>query len=236
MPADSSKFLKLKLEGAGANSFGIGSKVVVYAGEREMYYEQVPTRGWLSSVDFVLHIGLGNVTTIDSVSVCWPGGKTQIIRSVLTNQLLVVKEQDSRMNPSNKIHAMKDVTNLLLDVGQQISFKHKENEFVAFNVERLIPHMVSTQGPKLAVGDVNGDSLDDFFIGGAAGQSGAIFLQDRKGSFHLSRQPAIEEDSLAEDVSAALFDGDANGTLDLMVVSGGQQFSGNIKTLNPGCI
>jgi len=233
LPAEGSKFLKVRLDGAGSNRFGIGSKIVVYAGGKKMYYEQIPTRGWLSSVDFVIHIGLGNVTAIDSVYVRWPAGNEQTLRAITTNQTLVVKERDSRVRSSNEIQLEPEDSGLLLEAEQSIPFKHKENDFVAFSTERLIPHMISTQGPKLSVGDVNGDSLDDFFIGGAAGQASSIFIQDHSGTFSQSSQPAIEADSLAEDVSAAFFDADANGTLDLIVVSGGQQFSGNHKNLKP---
>ena len=171
--AGKSEFIKLKLEGEGGNRFGIGAKIKVYTGDKEIYYEQIPTRGWLSSVDYIVHIGLGDITAIDSVSVRWPGGKEQTMRSVLTNQTLVVNERESVLNPPKKM-LTGDVA-LLSGEDQRIPFRHRENDFVAFNVERLIPHMVSTQGPKLSVGDVNGDSLDDFFVGEQPGNQ-APFL------------------------------------------------------------
>ncbi|MEX2233046.1 MAG: VCBS repeat-containing protein, partial [Cyclobacteriaceae bacterium] len=107
------------------------------------------------------------------------------------------------------------------------------NSFNAFNAEKLIPHMLSTQGPKIAVGDINGDKMEDFFIGGATGQSGQIFIQHKSGNFFRTPQPALELDSLQEDIGAAFFDADGNGTLDLIVVSGGQEFPGNHANLLP---
>jgi len=229
---DSSKFLKIKLEGEGANRFGIGAKVMVYAGDKRIFYEQVPTRGWLSSVDYLMHIGLGNLDRVDSISFQWPDNKSQTLKSVRANQTIVVKEADAitqgQKGEQDTAHSLS-----LLTERQDITFRHKENSFIAFNVERLIPHMLSTQGPKISVGDANGDRLDDFFVGGAAGQPGAVFIQGRKGNFKQSAQPSMISDSLAEDVGSALFDADGNGSLDLIVVSGGQEFSGEHKNLLP---
>jgi hypothetical protein len=219
------------LEGTGGNRFGIGAKVIVYSGDKVFYHEQIPSRGWLSSVDFLMHVGLGPTANIDSVSVHWTGGKIQLVRSVKVNQTIIVKEQDAQLTPVIEKRHAPDVTPLLLSVEQNILFKHKENDFVAFSSERLIPHMISTQGPGISVGDVNGDKLEDFFVGGAAGQSGKVFIHDTNGSFRPSVQPAIEADSSAEDIDAVFIDVDENTTLDLVVVSGGQEFRNNNKNL-----
>ena len=123
--------------------------------------------------------------------------------------------------------------NTLLTPQRDVAFKHKENSFVAFNVERLIPHMLSTQGPKMCTGDVNGDGLDDFFVGGAAGQPGALFIQDKEGTFRVTSQHEIASDSAAEDIDAAFFDADNDGHPDLIVVGGGQEFKGQDHNLSP---
>lgn len=227
----SSNFLKIRLEGAGANRFGIGAKVMAYAGDKKFFCEQVPSRGWLSSVDYLLHIGLGNLNSVDSISIYWPGNKSQTLKSIRTNQIITIKHSDAITQYRKE--GKDTMYDLLLTQQEDIPFKHRENSFIAFTVERLIPHMVSTQGPKILVGDINGDKLDDFFVGGAAGQPGAVFTQDRKGNFKRSVQADIESDSLAEDVGAAFFDADGNGSLDLIVVSGGQEFSGDHKNLLP---
>lgn len=223
-----SNFLKLKFEGNDENRFGIGSQVVAYAGTAKLLYEQFPTRGWLSSVDYTMHIGLGNLK-LDSVVVRWPGNKVQTLKDVAPNQTLTVKRSDAV-----DIQAQQNVfsTPSLLQDGGDLSFKHDENVFTAFNVERLIPHMLSTQGPGITVGDINSDGKEDFFVGGAAGQPGQMFLQ-KAGSFHPSAQPSIMSDSVAEDIDAAFADFDGNGTLDLIVVSGGQEYDHDDKNLLP---
>ena len=228
----SGNFLKVKLNGEGANKFGVGTKIIAFIGDKKIYHEQSPTRGWQSSVDYIIHIGLGNVDRLDSLSIIWPNGKYQTLRSVKANQTLRVNEKDAPATYSYQ--AATRIDHPLLSVSKnQIPFVHKENDFNAFNVERLTPHMVSTQGPKISVGDVNKDGLNDLFIGGATGQAGTVVIQDRSGNFIETKQQALAKDSLTEDIGSALFDADGNGTLDLIVVSGGQQYSGNDKNLQP---
>jgi hypothetical protein len=233
LPKGVSNFLKIKFEGNANNRFGVGARVTVYAGVKELYYEQIPTRGWLSAVDVVMHIGIGAAMNVDSVRIFWPGGKTQIVRSPSINQTLVVSEKDAQTIHSSVMHASAKQSASLLTSEKDIAFRHKENEFVAFNSERLIPHMLSTLGPKIAVGDVNGDQLNDFFVGGAVGQAGKIFIQHDDGSFKPARQPDIEADSLAEDVNACFLDADGSGTLDLVVVSGGAELHRKNEKLRP---
>ena len=223
-------WLQLELVGDGANRFGIGSKVIVYAGGRKVYHELSLTHGWQSSVSPVIHCGTGSSTTIDSVTVIWPTGKFQMLRGLATNQRLKIYQKNAehlwRYTETGKIE--KKLNRISADL-----FTHKENDYNAFNSERLIPHMVSTQGPDISVGDVNGDGLEDFFVGGAAGQAGAIFLQTHSANFAQMNQPAIELDSASEDVGSALFDADGDGMLDLLVVGGGQEFPADDPALRP---
>ena len=224
-----SNFIKLKLEGNDANRFGIGAKVIVYAGSKRLLYEQIPVRGWLSSMDYNMHIGLGNLQP-DSLYIRWPGNLVQRLTQIPINKILTVSQADAVEKPLTENSVAEQ--SLLLEE-PDILFHHKENNFTAFNIERLIPHMLSTQGPKLAIGDVNNDTRDDFFVGGAAGQSGQIFLQGSPGSFQPTIQPAIARDSSAEDMDAVFADFDGNETLDLFIVSGGQEFSPNHTNLLP---
>jgi hypothetical protein len=119
-----------------------------------------------------------------------------------------------------------ELTPGIFSTDNSLNFKHKENTFIAFEIERLIPHMLSTQGPKMAVADVNGDRLDDLFIGGAKGQAGVLFIQNQSGGFNRSDQKVFEIDSAAEDTNSAFFDANQDGFIDLLVVSGGQEFEG----------
>ncbi len=222
-------FLKLKLEGDAPNRFGVGAKITVFSGHKKIFHENVPVRGWLSSVEPTVHIGLGNMVP-DSVVINWPGGKAQVIKQIQTNHTFVAKQADASFQ---KIRLPELPEKKLLTERSENPFFHKENNFVAFSTERLIPHMLSTQGPKMAIGDVNGDGLDDIFICGAAGQSSEVLLQNDKGYFLKSEQPALVDDAAAEHVDAVFADVDGDKLLDLIVVSGGQEFSLTDKRILP---
>lgn len=229
---DSTSYLAIKLFGDKPNTFGIGTKLFAWVDNRAIYYEVFPTRGWESSVDYRIILGLGKNPTADSLLVVWPDEAFQRITKVKANQTIELKRADAsgkwQFEKSNPRDASSNFKRR-----QDIPFVHKENSFVALNVERLIPRAVSTEGPKLSVGDVNGDHLEDVFVGGAAGQPAAVFFQTSDGSFVHSVQPSIERDSSAEDVGSAFFDADGNGTLDLTVVSGGQELDGISINLLP---
>jgi len=230
LASDSSNFLQIRFEGEGANRFGIGATIKVFSKNRILRSEQIPSRGWLSSVDYKMHIGLGN-SNVDSIMVHWPGGKTQTLKTIKNRENVLLKQGDAISGKSSIGRSA--VIEPLLREQANLQFKHRENNYTAFSVERLIPHMLSTQGPKISVGDVNGDKLDDFFVGGGAGQAAVIFIQEKNENFKRSMQPSIEVDSSSEDIDAAFVDVDANGTLDLIVVGGGQEFKGGNKNLYP---
>lgn len=221
-------WMQIVFQGYGANLHGIGTKVMVHAGERTLMQEQILSRGWQSSVSPVMHIGLGNASP-DSIVIIWPNRKYQVLKDVPKNRRITVSEKNAgktwNYHRSNEQAAL-----LKASTGP---FVHKENDFNAFSREKLIPHMASTAGPRLAVGDINGDDLDDLFIGGAAGQSGEILLQHRDGSFVTSDQMALKRDSAYEDTGAVVFDADGDGSNDLLVVSGGQEVSGEDPLLTP---
>jgi hypothetical protein len=222
-------YLSLRLKGEGMNRFGIGAKVKVYFGGQVAFKEVNPTRGFQSSVDFNMLIGLGKSASADSIQVIWPLGKTETIKAVKANQLVELSEKNATDNynylkPSHN-------TYFIADNKQPVSFAHKEDDFIDFNVQFFLPGLLSTQGPHMAKADVNGDGLEDIFIGGASGQPGALFVQDRNGNFKNSYQPALLADSLAEDTDACFFDADGDGDMDLFVVSGGYVFKENSPEL-----
>lgn len=230
LPKESSQFVKFRLEGNSQNRFGIGARVILYRGSERILQEQIPTRGWLSSSDVLMHVGLGAPGVIDSVNIIWPDGKFQTLKLIQPNQTLTVRQTDAsgRWNYGSMLNRR-----TLFEEVKDIEFVHQENEFVAFNGERLMPHMLSTQGPKISVGDINGDKLDDFFIGGAAGRKATIFRQEKNGKFVPTSQEDIASDSLAEDIASAFFDADGNGSMDIIVVGGGQEFYDRDKRLKP---
>src|SRR6266436_2606042 len=220
-------YLTVTLRGSGANTAGIGAKVILVGPGGRQLVEVMPTRGFESSVDPRAHFGLGATSRVDSLTVIWPDRRYQTLTNVAADQFITVSQADARsqppppspIRPSAHPPLFSDVTDRL-----PISYKHAENTFFDFGREPLMPHLLSTEGPALAVGDVNGDGREDIYVGGAKWQPGALFLQDASGRFHPVPEPAFRADSLDEDVDAALFDADGDGDLDLYVVSGGNEF------------
>ena len=223
-------YLRVQLTGDMKNSSGIGSKVLVFAGGQKYYQEQLPERGFQSSVDPVLHFGLNKTNNIDSLIIIWPDDKTQLLKNVKVNQTLAVDKKDAKVEFIYPIN--KPTSNLFEKNNAAISFIHKENEFNDFTVQSLLPHYYSRQGPCIAKGDVNADGLEDVFIGGAKGQAGSIFLQTGKHLFLPLANASVAMDSLSEDVDAIFLDVDNDKDLDLYVVSGGYEFAVTAQELN----
>ncbi len=225
-------YLQVRLdgEGGGANRFAIGAKVTLWSGGQQFFQEEEPTRGFQSSVDYVLTFGVGRRDTLDSVTVEWPDGRVSLLEHVATNQRLTVRQalgaslrQPSGHPPSRGPQRLPLFTDVTDKVG--LPYVHRENDFVDFDRERLIPKLLSTEGPFMAVADVNGDGLDDMFLGGAKGQPGALLIQQADGRFVRSNPGLFEQDAGSEDLGAVFFDADGDGHPDLYVVSGGSEFS-----------
>ncbi len=215
--------LTVTLMGTGGNTAGIGATVLVASGGHKQMLEVMPTRGFESSVDPRLHFGLGAAALVDSLVVIWPDRRFQTITGVAADTPLVLSQANAvghyGTRPAPAQGLFTDVTKAL-----GIDYKHEENSFVDFDREPLMPRLVSREGPALAVADVNGDGLDDIYIGGAKWQPGTLFLQQRDGRFRATVQPAIRADSLNEDVDAAFFDANGDGHPDLIVASAGNEF------------
>jgi hypothetical protein len=218
-------FLQVKLDGQGANRFAIGAKVSLTVGGQTLYQDLEPTRGFQSSSDYVLTFGTGRRDTIPSVRVEWPDGRVSALRDVPSNRRVTLKQSES--GPATLASAARDsAPPLLADVTGQVNldFVHRENAFVDFDREPLMPKLVSTEGPFMAVADVNGDGLDDIFIGGAKNQPGKLLIQQRDGRFVSSSDKEFEKDAISEDLGAVFFDANGDGRPDLYVVSGGNEF------------
>ncbi|MFL5488351.1 MAG: VCBS repeat-containing protein [Gemmatimonadaceae bacterium] len=240
-----SAYLTVVLKGSGGNTAGVGAKVIVRNGGTMQILEQQPTRGFESSVDARLHFGLGNATKIDSLTVIWPDRRYQILTNVAVNRILSLSQSDAAAKypyprgplptPRFPLPASRFPLPVFSDVTVQtgVSFKHDENVFYDYSREPLMPHVLSTEGPRLAVADVNGDGLDDFYVGGAKWQAGSLYVQRADGTFRVSPQPSIAADSLSEDVGATFFDADGDTHPDLIVASGGNEFWGNEDALRP---
>jgi hypothetical protein len=220
-------FLRVRLEGEGSNRFAVGARVTAYAGGTAFMQEESPTRGFESSVDYVLDFGIGRNQKVDSLRVDWPDGRVSVQRETAANQIVTVRHRESVPASPSPAAPLAPTRKLLGNVTAvaALPFQHRENAFVDFDRERLIPKLVSTEGPFMAVADVNGDGLDDLFIGGAKEQAGTLLLQQRDGKFVASDEALFAQDAISEDLGAVFFDANGDGHPDLYVVSGGNEFS-----------
>jgi enediyne biosynthesis protein E4 len=221
-----SNFLRIRLKSRGSNGNALGAKVTLHSDGKLWVRENLPVRGFQSSVDPTLHFGLGNVSQLDSISIVWPDGTNQVQKVNGVNQVLTI-EQDSLTRKNSEPTGY-----TLFNQAGTIPFKHQENEFVDFRVQALLPRSYSTEGPAMASGDVNNDGLIDLFVGGAKGQSGQIFLKQRNGSFQNKASIAFDADMEIESIDALFFDADGDNDLDLYVVTGGYEFAENDPMLS----
>jgi hypothetical protein len=215
-------YLKIKLAGPETNASGIGAKVTVYVGGAMQYFENKTVRGYLSSNEPIVHFGLGREKKIDSLVVRWTDGKENFLKDVMADQLLTVKYSDAVMGTRGRVKKellFHESTTQVLSA----PFRHRENEVNEYKEQVLLPHMFSRSGPFITTGDVDGDGSEDFYVGGAAGQPGNLYVQKNE---KLTKKVigAFETDKAFEDMGASLFDVDKDGDLDLYVVSGGSEF------------
>ena len=222
-PAELTHYLRFRLVGTSDNSFGIGASVWVYTDSVSQYQELQLTRGYESSVEPIVHVGLGEATVADSVRIVWPNGTQQWLHSVAADRVMEIRQQDA-VPPS----VSRTVPSPLFTTHEPTlspSFVHQENEYDDFAREVLLPHRMSQFGPALATADVNADGRDDFYVGGAAGAAGALYVQQSDGSFRSQPSALWQQDRAHEDVDALFFDANGDELPDLYVVSGGNEFA-----------
>lgn len=224
-------WLNITLNGQSPNTYAVGAKIYAWAGGHCQYLEHNPIRGFESSMDYRAHLGLGTAQKIDSLVVIWYFGKTSRLYDLPVDQQLTLSEQDAVVGGEANLAMCSNVVADAKPIFKPVSsnslaqWAHKENLFVDFDRDRLIYQMISTEGPKIATGDVNGDGLTDVFFGNAKDSPGALFLQTQDGNFRKAIQALFLADAGSEDMGSTFFDADGDGDLDLYVASGGNEFS-----------
>lgn len=218
-----SNFIKIQLEGPAGNRFGYGAKAHINYNNQQQFSENFVTRGYFSSVEPGFFFGLGKEKKIDSVKIIWQDGKVNVLKDLTANMIYKVSYENAvkiETKDSHKSYYLNEIN----PSEYSIDFVHQENEYDEFKEEVLIPHNISQNGPFTVVGDVNGDNLDDIFIGGAIGQSGQLFIQNENSKFvHSDSQPWKSDDEF-EDLEAVFVDVDNDKDLDLFVASGGSEY------------
>jgi len=219
-------FLKLELRGSELNQNGIGARVCIYTGGKQQMIQHYATRGFMSSTADHLHFGLGSDTLVDSLLIHWPGMLEQKVYNLRADQTFALDISTATTAVSEVAPSRETIFSNSTIAG--LNFRHRENDWEDIDREALIPANLSAEGPALAVGDVNGDGLDDIFVGGATDQVSQLFIQLPGGSFSALAQPALLHDRYTEDVDAAFFDADGDGDQDLYLVRGGsEEFTGS---------
>ena len=224
--APAKNYISISFKGDKSNTFGIGAKAYVFQKGKLQYQQLMLTRGFESSSDTRLHIGLNNDPVIDSILIIWPDQQFQILKKPTPNQQLVIHKNDAT-GVFDYTSFFKQTIPAFTDISKEINihWKHHENDFVDFNKQYLIPHAQSTRGPKIAVADINKDGLDDIFACGAKGQPGTLMLQNSTGGFTVIDSAVFNKDAASEEVDAVFFDANNDSYPDLYVVSGGNEYT-----------
>ncbi|MDR8394228.1 VCBS repeat-containing protein [Aliifodinibius sp. S!AR15-10] len=217
----SNNYLKVRLEGSKYNTFGTGAKVKLTASDGSIFYQEAyQSRGFQSSVDLVLHFGLGSLEQVD-VAVTWSDQSKQSIWDVAVNQTLTIDYKEVVESLSEDVDDLENIFVLLDEQALGLNFVHQGAFFRDRIQSPLMPHTLSNLGPAMAVSDVNSDGLIDIFIGGVQDQSAVLYLQQSDGTFSKADIPVFEEHRTYEDIDAVFFDANGSGHSDLYVVSGG---------------
>lgn len=223
-------YIKFDLKGEDANPYAIGAKIEVSAGDDHYYIEQMPIRGFQSTVGTKPLLGLGTHTSVD-IKITWPNGSATLLTDVAADQELSLAQADADGMAVKRFAAIDPVFDEI-DFSDKLDFTHEENPFVDFDRDRLTYHMRSNEGPKVAEADVNGDGIQDMIFGGAKGFAASLYLGQKSGKYKLNPQPAFEADLLSEDLGLTFYDHDNDGDMDLFIASGGNEHGVGDKNLS----
>ena len=222
--SEGNNFINIQLRGDALNRNGIGATIHIYYQGKQQVYEYTPYRGYMSSVENMAHFGTGATTIIDSVVVIWPNAKKQLVQKIPVNQTITLNIANAGEN-ENFTAAHFAVNNLFTDITKLsgINFISSEADFIDFNIQKMLPHKLSQYGPSLAVGDLNGDGLDDLLVGGGSPEYASLFQQNVDGSFIKKNILDTTNLKYQDDAGICLFDADGDGDLDIYIASGGAE-------------
>ncbi len=228
--AEKNNYITITLTGTEKNPYGLGARVYITASKKTQMQELTLSRGFQSSVAPKLHFGLGKEQSIDELKVIWPDRKQEIIKNIPSNQQLVLAYKNATIAEVKNTEKKEKLFTTIIPDSLGLKHKHSENIYNDFEKEILLPHKTSSFGPGLAVGDLNGDELEDIYIGGASQYPGGLYFQTQEGFLKQSIE-AIEKDNRHEDLGALIFDADHDGDNDLYVVSGGNEYDKDSEML-----
>ena len=223
---DNANFLRVRLNGSQMNLQGLGAKVMLYAGYQLQFHEHNNYRGFMSTMDPIIHFGLGEMDRIDSLIVFWPDGAVSHKYNIQSNQEIEISYKD------NKLYSDLDLSDYLLkshdkqifkriEKPQAVRYLHQEKELFEFNYQRTLPHKLSQYTPGIAISDIDMDGLEDIYIGGNGDFPGSFLIQDEDGNFNKENRITLKDEILAKDMGILFFDADGDKDDDLYVVSGG---------------
>jgi enediyne biosynthesis protein E4 len=220
---DKANYLKLKFNYKKPNKFGVGTKVFSYHNGKLQYKELYTARGFQSSSEPIIHFGYGKLKTVDSIKIIWPNKTFQVLKNVAINQTLSISPENTKPFDYNSLHPKPKPLFKKVENNLGINFTHKEDNYIDFNRQKLIPYMVSDRGPATTVGDINNDGKEDIFFGGSRNKPSVIYLQTDS-RYIQNKISNIANDSIKEDVAALIADFDNDGRNDLFLGSGGADF------------